>query len=168
MIQDYDMLVFEEDSYEPRTYVQMAISRERETLHRRKGALDPAKGGLLPRFFRRDIITRAFQSIPEDLFPIVVAHDHALIYWEASKISEKIGILPNAVSHIEAGSIIELLKHHYNFGKSTRVLARTGLYHDVFSRKSFQTRNIGNAIQTGTFFIAFLRSTSSSLGYLMA
>ncbi len=164
-IKEYDMLVLEESSYKPKTIIQKKLAKERKLAHIIKGALDPIRGGMLPRFFKKDILRRAFENIPQELYPIVVAHDHAIIYFEANKISSSIGILANVVSHIEPESLSELLIHNYRFGRSTKALARTCLYKQIFSKKAFQPKNVVRTLKTGTTIIALLRSIAYKLGY---
>jgi glycosyltransferase involved in cell wall biosynthesis len=167
MMQKYDMLVLEEDSYRPETRTQKVLSREREFLHAAKDALNPVTGSLLPRFFRRDLLQRAFDNIPETLFPIVLAQDHFIIYLEAYKITKNIGILVNAVSHMEPKSLTELIAHNFRFGQSTRALAETGLYTELIKNKAFQLRNIADAVSNGTIGLAIMRSLAYQVGYLL-
>ena len=167
MIGRLDMLVFEEDSFEPRTYVQRALAREREMEHKKENRLDPIRGALLPRFFKKGIIAEAFENIPKELLPVIVAHDHALIHWEARKISSKVGILPDAISHIEPDTVRELILHNYRFGRSTRSLARTGFYKDIFAKKTFRSGNLRGAMKAESIFVPMIRSLSYTMGYML-
>jgi glycosyltransferase involved in cell wall biosynthesis len=167
MMSTFDMIVFEEDSYEPITGMQKQLARERKLAHKSVNSLNPLKGSLLPRFFKKEILEQVFENIPHDLYPIVVAHDHAIIYFEANKLSAKIGILPNAVSHIEPKSFYEVIVHNYRFGKSTKVLAKTGYYKDLYSNRAFRTRNINSCLKSRTTLLALLRSISYQLGFYM-
>lgn len=164
-IKEYDMLVLEEDSYKPKTAIQKKLSKERKLAHITKDSLHPIKGGLLPRFFKKEILKRAFENIPQELYPIVVAHDHAIIYFEANKISLGIGVLSDAVSHIEPESLSEVLIHNYRFGKSTKALARTGFYKKIFSKKAFQPKTVLRTLKTKTTIMALLRSIAYKLGH---
>lgn len=163
-IENYDMLIFEENSYKPETYIQKAIAKERKMLHSNENSLDPVAGGLLPRFFKKDILIQSFENIPEELYPIVVAHDHAIIYFEAYKISQNMGIVNNAVLHIEPGSFYELIVHFYRFGKSTKQLAKTGFYKEIFSEKSDIKKN-SSVNLIGISLMLIFRSLAYRLGY---
>lgn len=167
MMDDFDMLVLAEDSYMPTTIVQKLLARERASVHKIDTALDPLTGGLLPRLFRRDLALKIFERIPSRLLATVVAHDHAIMYYEARKISNRVGILQNAVSHIEPSSLLELLLHFYRFGQSSRAFANAGDYTEILVRKGVRTRNVRVAIQDGTLMLAALRSASYQLGFLL-
>ena len=104
-IKAYAMLIFEEGSYQPRTFIQKKLQEQRRFAHRNVESFHPTKTGLLPRFFRRAMVSKVFDVIPSELYSTVVAHDHLIIYHEASKISSNVGFLPHAVSHIEPDSI---------------------------------------------------------------
>jgi len=160
------MLIFEEGSYQPRTFIQKKLQEQRRFAHRNVESFHPTKTGLLPRFFRRAMVSKVFDVIPSELYSTVVAHDHLIIYHEASKISSNVGFLPHAVSHIEPDSIYEVLKHNYRFGKSSKALFKTGLYREQIPR-TFQRKNFKPAFRTGLTVLAFLRSLAYQLGYYL-
>lgn len=164
-IKGYDMLILEENSYKPSTTIQKILSKERKSVHMGKDHLHPIKGGLLPRFFEKDLLKRAFENIPQELYPIVVSQDHAIIYFEARKISSRINILPNGVSHIEEETLCDILLHAYRFGKSTKLLAKTGYYNDVFKKRVFQPKNLVPTLINGTIMLSTLRSLAYQFGY---
>lgn len=164
-INNYDMLVLEEDSYKPRTYIQKKISIDRKLNHSQLNALDPITGGLLPRFFKKNILKAAFKKIPRDLFNIVVSGDHAIIYYEAYKVSKKVGIVKDAVSHIEDATLGEFFKHNYRFGKSTKELVDTGYYNELFKGISIK-KNTFQSIKDRIIIMVFLRSLAFRLGYI--
>ena len=165
-IKAYDMLILEEDSYQPRTFVQKKLQEQRTLAHRNIESFHPTKTGLLPRFFRRAILGKVFDTIPSELYPTVVTEDHRIIYHEAYKISSNIGFLPHAVSHMEPDSIYKVLKHDYRFGKSSKALLNTGLYREQTTR-TFQRKNFKPALITGTVTLALLRSLAFQLGYYL-
>jgi glycosyltransferase involved in cell wall biosynthesis len=168
LIMGYDMLVFGERAYQPKTYIQKKLAKERNCLHKADGALDPLSGGLLPRFFKKELLIRAFGKIPSELFPLVVAHDHAIIYYEVFKLSQSIGILPDSISHIETESFSELITHEYRFGKSTKCLKDSGHYGELLENKNaFQARNFLVALNNRNASISFLRSLAYQLGYCL-
>ncbi|MBS7622440.1 glycosyltransferase family 2 protein [Candidatus Bathyarchaeota archaeon] len=137
LIGKYDMLCLEERAYECRNWLQRLFDADRHLVHSlRRCQLDPLEGTLMARFYRRDILCKAFRAIPEKLMPLVVAHDHAILYYEACRISHMVGILPRAVSHIEPTSLIDLWRKNYRYGKSTRDLEKTGYYIELIRRKT--------------------------------
>jgi len=122
---NYDMLILEEKTYNPRTFVQKLFQADRELVHKlfdvQKDALE---GTLLPRFFKREILEKAFKEIPEEIMKVAVAWNHAIIYYESIKISQKIGLLEDAVYHIEPDSVWRVIKKFYRYGKTTKELIK--------------------------------------------
>ena len=109
IIEEYDMLCLEEHSYKPESWIQYLFAADRRLIHNlAKVHLDPLEGVLLARFYKREVLEKAFIAIPNILMPFVVAHDHAIIYYEAYLVSNRVGLLLNSVWHIEPSSIIEL------------------------------------------------------------
>lgn len=137
MFKEYDMLCLEEHSYKPKTWIQRLFEADRCLVHNLACVhLDPLEGVLLARFYKREVLEKAFLAIPKELMPIVVAYDHAIIYYEAYKISQKVGILPKAVWHIEPATLFELWKKNYRYGKTTKELVKTGFYRNLLKKKT--------------------------------
>lgn len=136
MMEKFDMLCLEEFTYKPVTWIQKLFDANRRLVHSMfKIHLDPIEGVLLARFYKRSILEGAFKAIPKSIIPIVVAHDHAIIYYEAYKISNKVGLLPKVVWHIEPATLVELWRKNYRYGKSTKELLRAGYYRDLVRKK---------------------------------
>lgn len=145
-----DMLCLEEYAYSTTTIIEKLFEADRILVHKLSDIhLDPESGVMLPRFFKRELLVKIFRNIPDILYPIVVAHDHAIIYYEAYKISKKVGILGNAVKHKEPSSLFELLKKNYNYGKTTKDLIKTGLYTDLIKRKTGLRKGLNSDIRLG-------------------
>lgn len=135
--QQSDMLCLEEMPYKPRTFVEKLNEADRQLIHHEFTVQkDPLYGTLLARFYRRDILEKAFNRIPEELYPFVVAHDHAIIYYEAWKRSSNVGIVPNAVWHNEPTTLIELWRKNFRYGKSAKQLLKLGPYNDLLKSKN--------------------------------
>lgn len=169
LMERYDMLCFEERAYECRNWVQRLFDADRRLVHSLKEyQLDPLEGTLLARFYRRDILRGAFEAIPKKLIPLVIAHDHAIIYYEACRISPIVGVLPNAIFHIEPPSLIDVWRKNYRYGKSTRDLERTGYYIELIRRKTrfrkgaFSKRMFSYGIQSS--FLLFLKGIAYQAG----
>jgi hypothetical protein len=132
----YDMLCLEEHSYNPKTWIERLFDADRVFVHNLADVhLDPLEGVLLARFYKRGVLEKAFEAIPKQILPVCVAHDHAIIYYEAYKVSERIAVLPNAVWHIEIASLLDLWKKNYRYGKTTKELSKRGFYHDLLGKK---------------------------------
>jgi glycosyltransferase involved in cell wall biosynthesis len=132
----YDMLCLEEHVFKPKGWISKMFEADRKLIHKfAEVHLDPLEGVLLARVYRREILDIAFKKIPDTLFPIIVAHDHAIIYYEAYKVSQRVGIVPNAVWHIEPNNLWNLAKKNYRYGKSAYELMKTGYYGELLRRK---------------------------------
>lgn len=137
-----DMVVLGERVYQPRTLMQRLSDRDKELLaHDIASQLDPLTGVMLPRVFRRNLLAGAFEHIPRSLDAMVVAHDHAIIYFETYNISSRVGYVPDAVWHVEPDRIWSWWRKNYRYGWSTRQLLKTGHYTALIGRKT-RTRDI--------------------------
>jgi len=133
----YDMLCLEEKSLNPKTLIEKMFNADRRLILKDSNLqLDPIYGAMLPRFFKRSVLSKAFTSIPSRFLPFVVAHDHAIIYFEAHKVSAKVTIIPNAVQHKEPSGILELWKKNFRYGRSTKKLSKEKYYNDLVKRKT--------------------------------
>jgi hypothetical protein len=136
MMQDHDMLCLEEMTYNPKTMVEKMFEADRRLIHEQADLqLDPLYGAMAPRFYRRTILEKVFATVPEEILPFIVAGEDAIVYYEASKLSNKVGIVPNALWHKEPGSLIELWHKNRRYGKSARQMVRTGHYSSLFRTK---------------------------------
>lgn len=136
LMDEFDMLCFEEKSYEPSTFTAKLFEADRELIHKCANLhLDPIGGAMLARFYKKQILDEAFKRIPKNIFPVVIAHDHAIIYYEAYSLSSKVGILRNAVWHIEPSSLLKLCRKNFRYGRSTKELSKSGVYGDLLHKK---------------------------------
>jgi glycosyltransferase involved in cell wall biosynthesis len=132
----HDMLCLEEHVFKPKGWISKLFEADRKLVHKFANVhLDPFEGTLLARVYKREILDTAFRKIPETLFPVVVAHDHAIIYYEAYKLSRKVGIVPYAVLHIEPNNLLDLVMKNYRYGKSAYELVKIGYYGELLRRK---------------------------------
>jgi glycosyltransferase involved in cell wall biosynthesis len=132
----YDMLCLEEYTFRPEGWVQKMFEADRRLIHKFADVhSDPLAGVLLARVYRKEVLSEVFADIPEILLKEVVAHDHAIIYYEAYKLSQKVSVVPHAVWHIEPGSLRSLIKKNYRYGQSTYSLIKSGFYQDLLQKK---------------------------------
>jgi len=161
----YGMLALEENSLYARNWLEKMFKIDRELINRMEN-LDPETGVILPRFFRKSIIDHAFEMIPRELLSFVVTHDHAIIYYEAYKVSSNVGILPNSVFHIEPSSLIDCWKKNYGYGRKTKRLIETNYYNDLLKTK-IRARN-GFSVDSRRAMIAnillLLKASAYELG----
>ena len=169
-MENHDMLVLEEFTYRPRTWIQKLFEADRKLVHSLPHIhLNPIEGVLLARMYRREILEEAFKKIPKELYPIVVAHDHAIIYYEAYKVSNNVGILTNAVWHIEPEKLTELIKKNIRYGVSTYELMKLNhSYKELLKRKirlrKGSLKNVKLGICSGILFI--LKGIGFNIGYI--
>lgn len=136
MMKDHDMLCLEEKTYNPKTIVEKMLDADRRLIHEHADLqLHPLYGALAPRFYRRSILEKVFSAIPEEILPFIVAGEDAIVYYEASKLSSKVGIVRDALWHKEPGSLMELWHKNRGYGKSARQMVRTGHYSSLFRTK---------------------------------
>jgi glycosyltransferase involved in cell wall biosynthesis len=137
LFKDYEMLCLGEMSHTFHTLIQKMFEADRRIVHSEAQIqLHPIYGTLLARFYKRTLLDRAFEAIPRQLLPYVLAHDHAIIYYEACKLSDRVKILPNALYHHEPATLLELWKKNFRYGRSTRALMANGYYKDLIIRKT--------------------------------
>ncbi len=78
--------------------------------------MDPQRASLLPRVFRRSLVDRAFATIPEHVRRTVLSQDHAVVNAAVMTLSPSIGIVSDAVRHLEMDSLGELWTKYYRWG----------------------------------------------------
>jgi glycosyltransferase involved in cell wall biosynthesis len=131
-----DMLILEEGSYNPITWVEKLTAEDKKKIHDDM-ELDPSKSVLLPRVFKKELLEKAFDNIPKELFDYVTVQDHAITYHECYKITKQIGYINNAIQHMEPKTIKEIYKHYYRWGKTAKE-SLSNLpkeYNDMFQNK---------------------------------
>jgi glycosyltransferase involved in cell wall biosynthesis len=171
MMKKFDMLVFEEFTYRPHTWIQELFVADRELVHKLSDIhLDPSSGVLLPRMYKKKILEKAFRNIPKVLIPVVIAYDHAMIYFEAFKISNSIGILKNAVWHNEPISLTELWNKNYRYGVNTKEFSKINSSYQKLLKDKVRFRkgafNSGNIIQgIQTYLLIILKGIPYKIGY---
>jgi glycosyltransferase involved in cell wall biosynthesis len=135
--QNHDMICLGETAYNPQTLIEKLFVADRNLVNRFSDMhLDPIAGVMLPRFYKKSILWSAFEKIPIDKLHDVVAHDHAIIYYEAYRQSKSVGIIPKAVMHKEPATLMELWRKNYRYGITTRELLDANLYTDLLKKKT--------------------------------
>jgi len=133
---EYDMICLEEKTYNPKTIIEKLFQADRMLIHEHADIqINPLNGALAPRFYRRSVLEKVFAAIPEEIISFASAAEDAIVYYEASKISNKVAILPNALWHKEPESLAQLWYKNHRYGRSARQLVRSGHYSSLLSRK---------------------------------
>jgi len=157
IIRDYDMLCFEEESYKPRTLLEKLIDADRRLINDYASVqLDPLKGVLIPRFYRSDLLRSAFQKIPLNELEDIIFFDDSIIYYHARLTSQKVGILRNAILHVELSSVYEFCYKSYLYGKNTTQLRENYLYLKLLAKKARLRKGIKLNRRSAESIILFL------------
>ena len=145
LLKKFDMLWLYERSWKPRRLLEILYDADRELVQKySKDFINPIGGVILPRFYKKDLLVKAFENIPKRILPLCVAHDHAIIYLEAYKLSKKVGKLNHAIWHMEPWSWTNLFRKTYRYGVTTRKLVEHKVYPELL-----QSKNRGRKIKFG-------------------
>lgn len=128
-----DMLALEESAYYKRTLIEKILDLDKKLIHQVKD-LKPTTGVILARFYRTDVLKRAFARIPKDLLLTLGGQDHAIIYYEAYQVSDSVKVLPKSLKHIEPNSLIRIVKKSFRWGL-TSVDSHFGKYNLLIKSK---------------------------------
>ena len=161
----FDMLMLEEDSYNPKTWVQRLFQADRRMTSRIGGPqFDPQTGAMLPRFYRSAILGPALERIPGSLSRDVIAHDHAIIYFEASRLSTRVGLIPRAIYSTEPDNLVSLWKKNFRYGRSVTCLRNTPYWSFVWKKSRLREGRRGvNKRSSST--LLFLKSFAYMAGF---
>jgi hypothetical protein len=147
LLEEHDMLFLEETPLVARTTIQKLFEADRRLIHKNSIIqTDPIHGAMLPRFYKRHILDGAFRSIPESLFPYAVSFDVEIIYYEASRLSNKVAVVTHAVRHNEPSNLGELWRKNFRYGKNAKRLLRTGYYKELLRHKTYNLRRTNSRL----------------------
>jgi glycosyltransferase involved in cell wall biosynthesis len=133
MLRDNDMLVLEEEVYSNDTFIEKLFHCDRKLVHSVKD-FSPYTGAMLPRVYNIQLLRDAFSAMPTEALERIGGQDHAIIYYEAWKISRRVALVPSAVRHIEPCSLTSLWRKFYRWGYTSRD-AHLGQYKDLVHKK---------------------------------
>jgi glycosyltransferase involved in cell wall biosynthesis len=118
-----DMVILDERSYQPQTWVERMFDLDRRIVHRTRN-LSPESGVLMPRVFSKRLLDDTFAVIREKLTPesfaSVLAADHAILYYEAANLSNGLAVLDQALFHLEPRTLRDVFHHFQRWGQSDR------------------------------------------------
>jgi glycosyltransferase involved in cell wall biosynthesis len=164
--QKFDMICLEETAYNPQTLLERLFVADRNLVNRLANMhINPLEGVMLARFYKKSVLLSAFENISIDKLHDVVAHDHAIIYYEAYQISKKVTVLPKAVMHKEPSTITELWCKNYRYGRTTRELLDANLYTQLLKRKTRFRR--GSSIMDKESLQSFLLLILKGVPYIL-
>ncbi len=168
LMDDYDMVVFETQSYNTEWFIPKLHSASKQIINAgfgKPGAFDPTRGPFLPRFFKREILEKAFAAIPQEIIPDTIHPDHAIIYYESYQVSPRVGGLRNAIDDIEP-DWRKLWGTQYRYGASLRSIKKS-YYGNLLSRKIGFGPCFGRPVVAGlqTLLLAAIIKVIGWMGY---
>lgn len=169
-MQHHEMLVLEEKSLNPSTWVQRLIAADRELLHALfDGHVGPMDSALSPRAYDRELLFSAMQHIPEQLYQYAAGFEDAIIYYEAYRLSQNVGLLEDALYHVEPRGILELWRKSFHYGSTTRRMVSSGYYVDLVRRKLRLRRSEPSmwGLAMRSHLLLMLKAPAFALGYLL-
>jgi len=133
---DHDMLCLEERSLQPNTFIERLYDADRVLLHRNVGSyIDSITGVMCPRFYKSELLGKAFDNIRPECMPMVHAYEDAIIFYEASKFSNRVGLVKDTVWHHEPKRLSELWRKNFKYGKDVRYMHETACYSELVGKK---------------------------------
>jgi len=168
LIDNYDMLVFEEHSYNTEWFIPKLYSASKQLVNARfdkSYAFDPVRGANPARFFQREILEKAFAAIPQEIIPDTIHGDHDIIYYESYKVSQRVGVLRDAVWDREP-DWRRLWRTNYRYGASLRVI-KGSYYWDILWKTRGGGLWFGRPIVAGvqTLLLATIIKVINWMGY---
>jgi glycosyltransferase involved in cell wall biosynthesis len=142
----FNSVVFEETVYSDKTFIEKLFKYDRELINTVKD-FSPFTGVMLPRFYKKSLLEKAFKNIPQKLLSDVGGQDHAIIYYEVWSIDNKVGYLTKAVKHMEPSSVRKIWKKFFRWGYTSNT-AHHNKYDDLLKRKE---RFRSGMFKKGTF-----------------
>ena len=103
------------------------------------------------------------------IFHDIVIFDHVILYYEAYKISNKVGILNDAILHSEPDNFKEFFKHNYNYGVTARKLKNTKYSELIKAKTRFRTGSLkvkSLSLIMYSFIFLVLKGVAYELGYI--
>ncbi len=133
--------------------------------------IDPIRGFVLPRFFDAKILDESFRKIKGNLSPQifnrVLMEDHQLIYFEAFKQSQDVGILEEPLLiHMAEKNILEFSRKYFRYGLYHNTLFGTP-YEALISISNRNRGKLGNEPIKG-YILQVLRGIPFTYGYLLS
>ncbi|MGC9079845.1 MAG: hypothetical protein ACP5G1_03855 [Nanopusillaceae archaeon] len=140
---------------------------DREITHKKwKENLDVYKGGIIPRMYEKNLLSKAYEMIPKNLINNLHAFEDSVIYYNVMKIYKgKIHYIPDAVYHIEDDSLYSFMKKWYKYGKNAKLLRETEYEKLIYGRKS--RPNLTNIEKIKLLPLVLIKGIPFFLGYYL-
>lgn len=161
-MKDKDYLWFYERAYNRKKFLPSLYDADRVLVQKYL-----SEDVVLPRFFKRTLLLKAFKKIPREHINVCGAQDHIITAYEVRKFSNKEGMVINAVEHIEPYNLIILFKKQYRWGKTTKDFYKRNVYRELITKKDkFRGFYFGEPILSiKSFILRILRGVPYKLGF---
>jgi len=168
LMDNYDMLVFEEHSYNTEWFIPKLYGASKQLVNARFDkpyAFDPVKGANPARFFKGEILEKAFAAIPQELIPDTIHGDHDIIYYESYKVSQRVTVLRHAVWDREP-DWRKLWRVNYRYGASLKTIKKSYYWDTLWKKRGsgiWFGRPVGAGLQT--LLLAVIIKVINWIGY---
>lgn len=163
-MKNYDSLWFWERAYNRKKWLPSLYDADRMLV---QTYWEPDADIVLPRFFRKDLLIKAYNKVPKKYINICAAQDHIITWYEFKSLTKRNGMVENAVEHMEPDKLKVLFKKQWRWGKTTKDFYKTGLYRELITKKDsfrkFKIKHLGWSIKS--FILRILRGIPYKLGY---
>ncbi len=163
-IEDRDMIVLEERSYRTENWVQRSLDNQKRFMHQRAMRANGMGLHIYPRFFRRAVLVDAYSLIPEELLPQVFVFDDSLLYSKLRTISSRVGMIPDAMLHIEEKNAFQLIRHSLRLGRSAKAM-KTAVARSSFHQTKSPFEMFMDATRHRYLLMSLLKELSFQFGY---
>ena len=136
---------------------------------------NPINGIFLPRFYKKKLIDEAFEIIQKNInksdINKICSLEDRMLYLEASKICNKIGVCKNYLIHRESDSLTNYAKKYYRYGKCNYYVSTRILYYSYLGKPSVKKGNKESILHSNSIkerLLFFIRSTSFFFGFFIS
>jgi glycosyltransferase involved in cell wall biosynthesis len=162
-LDQHAMVVLGERSYRPSNWVQRRLDRQRVFFESEAGR-GGASYNVYPRFFRRELLEKAYAEIPAEMIPTMNSYEDSLVYSKVRGFSYDVVIVPGAVWHQEEASARELFKHHKRIGRNTRAY-RDAMPTDSFHKSKSKASGMLDALVHRYLLVSVIKELGFQIGY---
>lgn len=134
---------------------------------------NPVNGIFLPRFYKKALLDEAFKNVLNNIsneIDNICSLEDRMLYLEAFKISDKIGVCKNYITHRESNSLIGYIKKYYKYGKCNYYVFSKIHNYSYLANPKIKRKNKKGIIYNNSFknkMLFFIRSISFILGFLI-
>ena len=161
-MKEKDYLWFYERAYNRKKLLPSLYDADRILVQKYLG-----EGVVLPRFFKKTLLLKAFGNIPEEHIAVCGAQDHIVTSYEVRKLSDKEGMVSNAVEHMEPSDLITLFKKQYRWGETTKDFYKRNVYRKLITKKDRFRKFYWDepVLSLKSFILRILRGVPYKLGF---